>query len=194
MITVIIATPAATVDSVDVRIREPRGGAETQRRLLDAAAAEIASVGYDRATLAGIARRAGLTTGAVYSTFGSKWDLLRAVVAERTHALTVDGEGDLAERLHAAVGQPDARQTVILQVEAQLLALRHPELLDEVLAAGAVHREQLAGQLDASGDLAPEDRATLLSATVLGLQLTQLFYPDAVAPDLYRAALERVLS
>lgn len=182
---------------MEARVALPRGGIETQRRLLDAAAAEIASVGYERATLASIARRAGLTTGAVYSTFGSKWELLRAVLTERTHALSLDGGEALPETLADAVRHDAARQTVILQLESLLLALRHPELLEDVVASAEASRSQLAREIKARVDkpaLPPKQLATLLSAAVLGLQLTQLFHPRAVSPSLYRAAIERLLA
>ena len=49
----------------------------TRDRLLDAAAAVFAEKGYDGAGVPEIARRAGLTTGAIYSRFTGKAELLR---------------------------------------------------------------------------------------------------------------------
>jgi AcrR family transcriptional regulator len=191
--------------------QDVRGRADTRARLLEAAAAVIARDGYEKATLASIAERAGLTTGAVYSTYGSKWELLRAVVADRTHALSLaalpgtaapDDELDrVATELADAVGHEAARELVILQLEVHLLALRHPELRDDLVAFGRDHRSRLAEQVsvragaDGAGvPLPPEQLATVLSAAVQGLQLTQLFYPDAVPASLYSYALRRLLS
>lgn len=53
---------------------------ELGRRLLAAAAAVFAEKGYDRAGVAEIARRAGVTTGAIYSRFTGKADLLVAAL------------------------------------------------------------------------------------------------------------------
>jgi len=56
----------------------------TRDRLLDAAAAVFAEKGYDRAGVQEIARRAGLTTGAIYGRFTGKADLLQAAIEAHT--------------------------------------------------------------------------------------------------------------
>ncbi|MGA9313922.1 MAG: TetR/AcrR family transcriptional regulator [Solirubrobacteraceae bacterium] len=56
--------------------------AETRTRLLRAAAEVYASRGFGGATLDDVAARAGLTKGAVYGHFGSKENLLLALVEE----------------------------------------------------------------------------------------------------------------
>src|SRR4051794_17857651 len=57
----------------------------TRDRLLDAAASVFAERGYDRAGVQEIARRAGLTTGAIYGRFTGKSDLLQAAIESRTN-------------------------------------------------------------------------------------------------------------
>ncbi len=59
-------------------------GDATRDRLLDAAATVFAEKGYDRAGVQEIARRAGLTTGAIYGRFTGKADLLQAAIESRT--------------------------------------------------------------------------------------------------------------
>ncbi|HEY1738137.1 MAG TPA: helix-turn-helix domain-containing protein [Acidimicrobiia bacterium] len=54
--------------------------ANSRAALLDAAREEFASKGYEAATVAGIAERAGVTTGALYAHFTGKLDLLLATV------------------------------------------------------------------------------------------------------------------
>ncbi len=54
----------------------------TRVRLLEAAASVFAEKGYDGAGVQEIARRAGLTTGAIYGRFAGKAELLREVIAE----------------------------------------------------------------------------------------------------------------
>ena len=52
----------------------------TTRRLLDAAAAEFLERGYDGSVISNIARRAGLSTGAIFSRWPTKDDIMVAAV------------------------------------------------------------------------------------------------------------------
>src|SRR3954453_18286633 len=52
----------------------------TRDRLIDAAAQVFAERGYDRAGVQEIARRAGLTTGAIYGRFSGKAELLPGAI------------------------------------------------------------------------------------------------------------------
>src|SRR4051794_41526433 len=70
-----------TTQRRDGRGRELRGTA--RRRLLDAALAELRRKGYAATSLEAIARRAGLTRGAIYWNFRSKDDLFRELLDER---------------------------------------------------------------------------------------------------------------
>ena len=53
---------------------------ETTTRLLDAAAEVFVEHGYDKAVIADIARRAGVTTGAVFGRWANKSELMAAAV------------------------------------------------------------------------------------------------------------------
>lgn len=64
----------------------PHGETSTRQRLLDAAAEVFAEKGYERAGVQEIARRAGLTTGAIYSRFSGKAQLLAEAIDGRTHS------------------------------------------------------------------------------------------------------------
>jgi len=55
----------------------------TRTRLIEAAIAVIREKGYDRATLEEVARRAGMTRGAIYNNFADKEDLLLAAAVTR---------------------------------------------------------------------------------------------------------------
>src|SRR5437867_12113787 len=55
---------------------------DNRRALLAAARDLIVEVGYSSAQLDQIAERAGLTKGAIYSIFGGKLELLRALAEE----------------------------------------------------------------------------------------------------------------
>ena len=56
----------------------------TRERLIEAAAQVFAEKGYDRAGVQEIARRAGLTTGAIYGRFTGKAELLHAAIEDHT--------------------------------------------------------------------------------------------------------------
>lgn len=60
----------------------------TERRILDAAAACIATRGYRELSLRGLAKQLGLTTGAFYRHFANKDALLRAVSETISRRLT----------------------------------------------------------------------------------------------------------
>jgi AcrR family transcriptional regulator len=57
---------------------------ETRQRVLDAAAGVFAEYGFEGARVAQIARAAGLSVGAIYNHYGSKAELLAAVVEQHS--------------------------------------------------------------------------------------------------------------
>ena len=54
----------------------------TRQKVLDAARALFIERGYDASTVRDIARRAGMSTGAVFANFQDKSDLFEAVVVD----------------------------------------------------------------------------------------------------------------
>ena len=107
----------------------------TSSRLIDAASELFAERGYERTSTQDIARRAGLTTGAIYSNFRGKRELLLAAItqpAEALRAQVVDARRAGASALdliragsHRLVSQRGRRQRSIL-VNALVLASRDP--------------------------------------------------------------------
>lgn len=59
----------------------------TRSRLVEAASELFAERGYERTSTQDIARRAGLTTGAIYSNFRGKRELLMAAISQPAEAL-----------------------------------------------------------------------------------------------------------
>ena len=100
---------------------------ETTRRLLEAAAAEFVEHGYDKAVVSDIARRAGVTTGAVYARWPHKSDVMVAALdrifdeilpEQRIKDFGLD-HLPMAEVLHAwgvNLLTSDATQDVLVQV------------------------------------------------------------------------------
>src|SRR4051812_12616814 len=105
---------------------EPPGD-DTRARLLRAAAEVFAERGYAGAGVAEIARRAGLTTGAIYSQFADKSGLLlEAIDAVSTHEVRAVLQGarpprDRATDILANVGShlvepvDDSGQSLLLE-------------------------------------------------------------------------------
>ena len=132
-----------------------------------AARALIVEVGYANAQLEEIAERAGLTKGAIYSIFGGKRELLRAVVDEHARDVfplldwsfdadaTVTAE-DLIEHLVAKylafLDRPGTTRLLAFEVDLNGLALRDPDILALVLA----HEQSMAQRL--AGAIAGRDR------------------------------------
>ncbi len=137
--------------------------AETRERLVDAAARVFERKGYEGATVAQIAREAGVTTGAIYTHYDSKAELL--VDAMRAHgeraAASLFPPGtriDAAQMLVALGARLDARphdQTALL-AEA-LLAARRDDEVAQVLAGALADREQLVARVLVKG----QDAGTL---------------------------------
>jgi AcrR family transcriptional regulator len=69
--------------------------AETRRRILDAVVESIAELGFQRTTASEIAKRAGVTWGAVQHHFGAKGGILEAVL-EDTFARFEAKVGDIS--------------------------------------------------------------------------------------------------
>jgi AcrR family transcriptional regulator len=104
--------------------------ATTRERLIDAAADVIAEQGYDRAGVQEIARRAGLTNGAIYANFRDKSELLaEAVECGLTRLL---GQMDAPHEASASAAQ-------VIEFVGRTLALHTPArsrtLVSEALAA-----------------------------------------------------------
>ncbi|MFF6836552.1 TetR/AcrR family transcriptional regulator [Streptomyces sp. NPDC012438] len=118
-----------------------------RRALLDAAFQVVSRDGH-RARLDEIAEQAGLTTGAVYSLFGSKGGLVAALVTDylRPHYEEIEqaipAEMDLLEAVEAfaryyrrSCDAPTAISALSLQITLLDMALHDPELGSQLAAS-----------------------------------------------------------
>lgn len=146
--------------------------AQTQRRnrqaLLTAAIDLIAAQGYRAATLEAIAARADLSTGAVYSCFGSKRELFHAAITlcrdELLSNLPLPPRDSAAQTLQrfgtamaAVAAAPDFRRLYLFELELNALALndqafaeqlhRDGDPLVDALAAALVGRPNSQGTI-----------------------------------------------
>jgi TetR/AcrR family transcriptional regulator, repressor for uid operon len=163
---VMASVPSPTPALRDGTATTPAGGPapdrtadDTARRLVAAAADVFAEKGYDGAGVAEIARRAGLTTGAIYSRFSGKAELLAAAVQdsapEQFRALFAESvqagrATDILQMVgeHLVSGPPTGRTDLLL--EAVVAARRDPEVAAGVRDALAARKARWAELIDAS--------------------------------------------
>lgn len=133
-------------------------------RLLDAATDVFAERGYDRAGVAEIARRAGVTTGAIYSRYRGKAELLVEALdrqmADHLEAVIASGEPGTATEILATLGahvlEADEHELAsgALLLEATVAARREPELasmLERRLADERMRVAKVVEQATAEG-------------------------------------------
>jgi AcrR family transcriptional regulator len=181
----------------------------TTARLVVAAAEVFAEKGYEGAGVAEIARRAGFTTGAIYSRFAGKADLL----AEAIRTCTQDEFDQLfaehafqgrATDLLATVGshlvtrEPQPGQALLL--EAFAAARRHPEVarfLREHLVARAERLAALVDDGKAAGLVDPAlDTGSIVHfahAVGLGFLLFQAVGAENPDADSWETVIRRVV-
>ncbi|MFI5315114.1 MAG: TetR/AcrR family transcriptional regulator [Myxococcota bacterium] len=119
--------------------KRPNGERPSARdALLKAAVAEFTSKGYESATVAGIASRAGVTTGALYTHFRSKQELLLEAVGlhsvdaftQRAFGLGKKAPQEVARGLaRGLVGEPTGRRDLLL-IDAIVLARHDPKVAE----------------------------------------------------------------
>jgi AcrR family transcriptional regulator len=157
--------------------------ATTRERLIEAAADVIADEGYDRAGVQEIARRAGLTNGAIYANFRDKSELLaEAVEMGLTRLFGIVDESYSADTTAAQVIEMVGR-TLALHTPA-----RNRTLVSEALAAArrdpdvGARVRQLLGQLETrvtstvgeareDGDIAEDVDPTALARFAVALAI-----------------------
>jgi len=195
--TVIIRVMAAIAAADDPRVTPDRPGAdEIGLRLLDAAAEVFAERGFEGAGVAEIARRAGVTTGAIYSRFTGKADLLASALDARTpdelEALFADHRFEgRAEDILTVVGghlvdrTPTSGEPLLL--EAFVAARRDPVVAALLRERMGERHDRLAEIIEAakagggiSAELDTEALVTFCHAVGFGFLLFEAF--DAPLP------------
>ena len=177
-------------------------------RLLHAAAEVFGDKGYEKAGVAEIARRAGVTTGAIYSRYSGKADLLLDAVdhhvpRELTALLSGSGKSgspvDVLSQLGAhLVDQLDEGAGLLL--EAVVAARRDPDLAerlrrrveDEDARLGKLVDEATADGLFDS-DLDRLAIVRVAHAIGFGMLLTRSMGLDLPSADSWTAVIDRVI-
>lgn len=178
--------------------------------MLDAAAQAFAAEGFETTTLDDVAAAAGLTKGAIYSSFSGKDELILALmekhVAERIRAAAAafadasdagDGMKDAGARLIEAVHADSEWQRLFIEYWSR--AMRDPRMRVELaerrrelrkLVARAIERAARDGSLSLAAP--PEELAVVVLALSNGLAIEGLIDAEAVPPDLFGRLLARL--
>lgn len=172
----------------------PRRGDKRERTraaLIAATWTIVDEKGFAGASLEEIARRAGMTRGAIYSNFASRAELLLAVVSSR--GLKIDRDfsrpGTLREQLRwfaegLIATLPDARGTQRWHAEFMVHIAADPALREHIAAGFAAGFDQWAGQFRAQhGEALAIDAHSLalaVQALAMGFVYQAILSPEAV--------------
>lgn len=156
-------------------------GAELTDRLLQAAIEVFTERGIEKAGVAAIARRAGVTTGAIYSRWEGKQELLLdaldVVLVQYIADLLVAGPdasaADVLESLGADLLSRDKASEALL-LEAVVMARRDP-VFREVFLTRIVHEEGQLGLLIDNGKASGTVDPALSTAAIVTLCLSISF-------------------
>jgi AcrR family transcriptional regulator len=199
----------APVQKPKKRLRPTR--AQTRRRLLEAAGEVFAKRGYDRASLDDVADAAGLTKGAVYSSFASKDNLFYALMRERIGerlALVAEAVerqrtvGDITRDAGSGLAQLMSSQSDwhLLFIEFWARAVRDPGLRDEFARERRSARklitqflEERAVEADVNLPAPAEQLAVAVLALSNGIAIEHLADPDTVDPSIFGVTLSLLL-
>ncbi|MFC6510767.1 TetR/AcrR family transcriptional regulator [Promicromonospora citrea] len=168
------------MDAVESRGRRrratPTKGDRRERAILDAAEQQLGSDGYDRMTVATVAQAAGITRGALYFYFGSKNEVLAALVERTVTALRaeIDAADDGAPPAQAV--RQGLEQTARMWREHGTVMRAAVELSPTVPAIDAVWRSavealadtmcRVAERAGAPAGSGPRDAAAVTGALV----------------------------
>ena len=176
--------------------------ARTRAKLIDAAIALIRERGYEGTTLATVAERAGMTTGAIYGNFRNRTDLLMAV-AEVSGAPIAPKVWPgmsfrqlmrcMADALIEAL--PQRRASMVGTLGFHIQTLTHEDLRQRSLAQTAeIYRRFSAS----TPQLIPADKLPMpiellmpvVHALTDGLVLHRILMPELVGDDVIYAAFD----
>src|SRR5262245_5974061 len=180
---------------------KPKGDKRDRTRaaLLEAARALIRERGHERTTLEKVARRAGMTTGAIYGNFKNREELFIALgqtywapvapkispgatFAEAMHALARATLAAVDERAPAAVGRLTG---LAYTLKSAKLRSRVVEVTRDSYEFGA---EWLRRFDPAELPMPPEELVRVLHALIEGLVMQRILTPELCPDEVFYAA------
>lgn len=176
-------------------------------RLLAAAAEVFGESGYDRAKVAEIARRAGVTTGAIYSRYRGKADLMAdalgthlATQIERVLPEAPEGGAALLSTLGSHLIDPPEHDGWLV-LEAVVASRRDPDLADSIRRTFEDDESRIAklieqAKADGHIDAALDTRAVAFFCLALGMgvNVRQMLGLRSPSTDDWNAVIDRVLT
>jgi len=183
-------------------------GSDLTNRLLRSAAEVFAEKGYEKAGVAEIARRAGVTTGAIYSRYGGKAELLLEAVDHHVPGSidsVLNGGGNPGSPTEALsmlgdhlLDPLDGRHGLFL--EAIVAARRDPDLADRLRLRVGDEDSRLGKLVDEAtseglfdADLDEQAVVRLAHAIGLGMLLTRSMGLSLPSPEHWHTVIDRVL-
>jgi AcrR family transcriptional regulator len=184
--------------------RSPKGDKRDRTRatLLEAARAMVREKGYARTTLEAVARRAGMTTGAIYGNFKNRDELFIALGQTYWAPVTprVKPGATFAEVMHAMAKAtleaiPERTTAVVGRLTGLAYALTRPDLRARVREITAGSYELGAEWLRTLGDqrelpMPPEQLVCVIHALIEGLVLQRILTPELFPDEVFYAAFE----
>ena len=180
----------------------------TDERLITAAAEVFAERGYDGAGVAEIARRAGVTTGAIYSRYRGKSELLfdvldsrvgdhlESILSSSEHNSPADLLSTLGSHLLDQHGDEDPlflEAVVASRRDSEMSEMMSRKLEDEGMGLAKIGEEAKSdGQIDNSIDTA--SIVTFAQAISLGFTIFRTLDTPTPAPDEWQVVIDRVIS
>lgn len=175
--------------------------ARTRARLIDAAAALIGELGFEGTSLEAVARRAGMSRGAIYGNFKDRNDLFLAVLEARWRpaAPAFKPGGSLAEQMRllaeaVAASLPARRAAALGAASFRLYALTHEPMRRRIAEINAETYRRMAEGLLAvvpaeALPMPAEDFVRVLHGTIEGLEFLHALTPELVPEQVIVAAL-----
>src|SRR5262245_35001103 len=180
---------------------KPKGDKRERTRasLLEAARALVRERGYERTTLEKVAKRAGMTTGAIYGNFKGRDELFialgqtywapiapkispRATFAEAMHAFAKATLAAVDERAPAAIGR----------LTGLAYALKNAKLRSRVVDVTRDSYEfgaEWLGEFDpAELPMPPKDLVRVIHVLIEGLVLQRILPPELCPDEVFYAA------
>ena len=182
---------------------------ELSERLLAAAADLFAEKGYEQAGVAEIARRAGVTTGAIYSRYTGKADLLQDAVknhapTEITRLLRAEDNDQSPKDILADMGEhllDDLHESTGIFIEALVAARRDPDLAIVLHQLATQAGEQVEKILEAAKAFGSIDQdldnlalVRLAHAIGYGMNVTRLLGLELPTKDSWTDVINRVIN
>jgi AcrR family transcriptional regulator len=188
--------------------RKPKGDKRdrTRAKLLEAARQLVREKGHEHATLEAVAKRAGMTTGAIYGNFKNREELFVAL----GHAYWPDIKpkvkpgASLPEIMHAMARatiavMPDRKAAAVGRLTGVAYTLRHEDLLAQVHAVTAQSYAMGAEWLrtmvkEDELPMPAEQMVRVIHALSEGLVLQWLLTPDLFPKSVCYAAFDALAS